>query len=86
MSAAHHPGPWKLVMDENYARITCDLDGGDNLRGYCGLANARLIVSAPELLDALQKLVAFHDAEHNEFSDAIDNARAAIAKAEGGAL
>jgi hypothetical protein len=28
----------------------------DNLRGYCGEANARLIAAAPELLEALNKI------------------------------
>lgn len=34
-----------------------------------------------ELLEALQNLIAWHDAEHNDNREAIDNARAAIAKA-----
>lgn len=34
-----------------------------------------------ELLAALQNLIAWHDAEHNDNREAIDNARAAIAKA-----
>ena len=44
-----------------------------------------MVASAPELLTALKALVASHDAEHNDSRDAIDNARAAIAKAAGGA-
>lgn len=34
-----------------------------------------------ELLAALQNLIAWHDAEHNDNREAIDNARAVIAKA-----
>lgn len=38
-------------------------------------------VQRDELLAALQNLIAWHDAEHNDNREAIDNARAAIAKA-----
>jgi len=46
-------------------------------------ANARLIAAAPDLLDALAKLVEFSGmlAESPEGSKAIDSARTAIAKA-----
>jgi hypothetical protein len=43
-------------------------------------ANARLISAAPELLAALQAVVAISDRKH----DAWDEAKAAIAKATGG--
>lgn len=60
------PGPWRFSShphDGNYMRITCSNDPaeGDNLRGYCGEANARLIAAAPDLLDALQTLMKVHD-------------------------
>src|SRR5690554_1887098 len=57
-------------------------------------ANARLIAAAPDLLAALQKFVAFHDADHENgdqseiqqlYDAAIESARAAIAKAGGAA-
>lgn len=53
-------------------------------------ANARLIAAAPELLEALQNLL--NDTQHKEHQDCDDGpcpvreARAAIAKATGGAL
>lgn len=43
------------------------------------LANARLISAAPDLLEALQEVVAISDRKH----DAWDKAKAAIAKAVG---
>lgn len=51
-------------------------------------ANARLIVAAPDLHEALTKLLAAHEATHrfheDDFVDpAVDAARAALAKAEG---
>lgn len=54
MSAAHTPGPWRYKphsVDSNYMLIFCSSEegDGDNLRGYCGEANARLIAAAPEL-------------------------------------
>ena len=48
-------------------------------------ANARLIATAPELLDALTDLVGGCGKEGDLFSsEAMEKARAAIAKAEGG--
>ena len=50
-------------------------------------ANARLIASAPELLEALKKIVAWHDCfpptSGEEDLPIISQARAAIAQAEG---
>jgi hypothetical protein len=62
MSAKHTPGPWaawqnKSESGSNYWRIrTAPEKYGlqDNLGGYCGEANARLIAAAPDLLEALQ--------------------------------
>ena len=59
---SHTPGPWSYLMRDNYARIFLhnhpdkqNLYGSDNLAGYCGEANARLIAAAPELLEALEE-------------------------------
>lgn len=97
--AKHTPGPWSYEMrhDTNYAHITCDIRGGDNLRGYCGEANARLIAASPELLEALQNMLGIVEdssgvygyhlngelSEWDEFADEINSARTAIAKALG---
>ena len=61
MSAKHTPGPWRFTRhahDSNYMRITCSNDPGhgDNLRGYCGEANARLIAAAPDLLEFAEEV------------------------------
>ncbi len=84
----HSPGPWRLSChphDGNYMRITCSGDPaeGDNLRGYCGEANARLVVAAPDLLDALERLLTSADVRDAADAGALKQARAAIAKAVG---
>ena len=97
MSAQHTPGPWRFSThphDGNYMRIHCSSDPheGDNLRGYCGEANARLIAAAPEMLAALQAVLAEIDGPDRPHSTdsclpahLAHQVRAAIAKAEGGA-
>lgn len=84
----HTPGPWTYCMTDgtNYARITCDQTGGDNLRGYCGEANARLIAAAPDLLAALEKCEALALSD-NDPEDLLEEVRiaahSAIALAKG---
>lgn len=87
MSNEHTPGPWHIehtvhVLDENRTRIAdvCDrYDGTNNNFRSSAEANARLIAAAPELLEALEKLLAATSG-HQEFRDA---AYAAINKAKG---
>lgn len=86
----HTPGPWRFTSrphDGNYMRIHCSSDPneGDNLRGYCGEANARLIAAAPDLLEACKAMLACcYDLERNdETIAAVETTRAAIAKATG---
>ena len=83
-------GPWSfsLEKDINYVRIyPHDLGrirGGDILRGYCGEANAHLIVAAPDLYKALQYLVSRKVVEADvEYGIAAMQAKAALAKARG---
>ena len=91
----HTPGPWK-VLSEEAIRIKSQ-DGSllamlHHLRGVHGVngripieevhANARLIAAAPELLEALKELLGLAE-RHGWLHVAVNNARAAIAKAEG---
>ena len=89
MSAAHTPGPWKLKLGKGiqYTYLVADKKGQDiaNWAHYPNAtkaqtkANARLIASAPELLDALQGFI--EGAESMGWCT--EKARAAIAKATG---
>ena len=92
----HTPGPWAHINPDGYTvrhpQVYSDTgpvcnatwlgDGRINeLR-----ANARLIAAAPETLEALQEIVAAADGEGWSQLDAtLAKARAAIAKATGGA-
>lgn len=83
----HTPGPWNVGHeDENTGEIEVISDG----RPYVCLvlpgaidevtpANARLIAAAPELLEALQRLVDAVDPESTGWGEAV----AVIAKATG---
>lgn len=98
MSEQHTPGPWKVGQYLGQLSAWCvHMDAGDKGRGIdvveavCGisaeqrLANARLIAAAPELLHALQQLIDSGDVRDAAEKGAVSMARAAIAKAEGGA-
>lgn len=89
--AAHAPGPWvvesfidsyEVVAEESLVTIAA-------VRRFSGRedANARLIASAPTMLEALRAVVAteMYLPDHPQRQAAYRNARAAIAKAEGGA-
>ena len=87
MTAKHTPGPWHLgkegyyfqsVRDQN-EHITADVNitRSDGEGG----ANARLIAAAPDLLAALESMIAKIDADKLPISCSI--ARAAIARARG---
>lgn len=95
--SAHTPGPWERrwthtsygERTEETGRIVhqrlgtiCHLVMADDVD-----ANARLIAAAPDLLEALEQMVASappHPVEHPSMSNAWAVARAAIAKARGG--
>ena len=100
-AGGHTPGPWTALRMHTGGWDVFDPRGRDVVTVYGGgveiesrEANARLIAAAPDLLDALQKLVALHDtfcARHGNQEDAynlvatrwadFDAARAAILKA-----
>lgn len=88
----HTPGPW-TVVDQVAVDGSCTtlVKGGDHVVCKSSArpkarqkqdADAALIAAAPDLLAALQTMVRGMDFQH---SWALDNARAAIAKATGGA-
>ena len=87
--AAHTPAPWhfkKLAMHDGGHVVMFTTQNGQRTHrldcaGEFKEADARLIASAPELLAALIGVVKVADRATVEF----DAARAAIAKAEGGA-
>ena len=95
MTTQHTPGPWTIKffrsIEPNHALI-CAEDWhdfasvvvrfcGDDTDDATGLANARLIAAAPDLLAALEELcLAPNKHRPDEYWEA---ARAAIAKAKG---
>ena len=95
MSTHFTPGPWKrhdraelTIIGAGCCVATC---GGysdnqrdpDELHGE-QLANARLIAAAPDLLEALERLMVECDLVSEDAVKAYANARAVIAKATGG--
>ena len=62
MSAAHTPGKWKALIEDDEIRVVLD----DNLPGYAEIArierqkeevaNAHLVASAPDLLASCKEL------------------------------
>lgn len=96
MKTQHTPGPWhvgikqaeKIVYDSTgWAVANATVYHGENDAEQVK-ANARLIAAAPELLDALQTaaMALIGYTHRNEIiENALDSARAAIAKATGGA-
>lgn len=101
MKTTHTPGPWKLEpAAPNGWHITCEILTRKSLVGYTYShtgqkemddANARLIASAPELLEALRLALTCLDAMADGraldvvdiVGDAATQAAAALARAEG---
>lgn len=81
----HTPGPWGLNIDTVCIRDGVSVQPVTHHMDSQGMADARLIAAAPELLEALKAMRdAFWGTSHNEAEDAANEmARAAIAKAEG---
>lgn len=82
----HTPGPWRVFASYDPLVIATD-DAGEKIaymsdRGYEPTnANARLIASAPDLLEALQSYVAWVEDVDQPSIDPEEMIRAAIAKA-----
>jgi hypothetical protein len=75
---AHTPGPWRSTGYQIFSgtvlvasQPACDPEG---------MANARLIAAAPDLLEALKFVLSAHG---EQLHDAFDDAHKAITKAEG---
>jgi hypothetical protein len=91
--AAHTPGPWFVDEDDRPGMewnrysgpqlAVCFMAHSDGKAPERDAANARLIAAAPELLEALRKLVEMDNAGMgvNGWDEAFDAARAAIAAA-----
>jgi len=87
----HTPGPWHIVEDRVPASL--EVFAGKTAIAECWRradvptekANARLISAAPDLLEALKKMVeCSHTGNVYLCADASQKAYAAIAKATGG--
>jgi len=93
MTTTHTPGPWAVSAGsygpemqingaDGFGVALCADGVGDGVMER----NARLIAAAPDLLAALQSIVASADANCGDsLANAIDTARAAIEKAGGAA-
>ena len=95
MSAQHTPGPWRSSgsltiyiearLGDGWIQEVCSVGPTEADKGYGEQqqANARLIAAAPDLLEALQAVLA-NSLDSKGLADAHKQARAAIAKATGG--
>lgn len=93
--AQHTPGPWKAVeaaynppgwlwVQNGPGALLADVHQNVNIPLDARNANARLMAAAPELLEALQEIIAAADGEGWSQLDAgFTKARAAVAKALG---
>lgn len=89
----HTPGPWRVVQDPTnislqvYGQTLALFECWRRSDEQTELANARLVAAAPDLLASLQLMVdRFLDTEGSYGAwenDALEAARAAIAKATG---
>jgi hypothetical protein len=64
--AEHTPGPWRLEASETLSAILCGEDEKYESIAFLTLpnhqANARLIASAPDMLEALERALSMLDA------------------------
>lgn len=91
MSISHTPGPWIVDPAEDVPlAVIQDTPDGFGVaeivaQGPEGEADARLIAAAPDMLEALQRIVAVTYHDPDLYGDILGWACAAIAKAEGSA-
>jgi hypothetical protein len=86
--SAHTPGPWEVGY--GWVQTVAEKTPVANFNFYAATeANKRLIAAAPELLQALRRLLDDAHAAHRDsgfpgyMQTSVSAARAAIAKAEG---
>jgi hypothetical protein len=93
MSTKHSPGPWKDISESpsktwiGNSYVIAEVIRFPEQQEE-SKANARLIASAPELLEVLKKILSMNpsphdDMDHNDFIDTIIASERVIAKAEG---
>ena len=99
-NAKHTPGPWEAAIQPGCHAVIASLSGGPKAVAIIGnntpddgnepmrFANARLIAGAPDLLAALQRIVAVLDKQVAsphlaERASPLAQAKAAISKATG---
>lgn len=99
MNTEHTPGPWNsasLDQDSDHIEVFAGISDGDQVavvkgyglatgKHYEAIANARLIAAAPDLLAALDALIAaIYEGKYvDPYSDVYRDALNAIAKATG---
>lgn len=95
-TTAHTPGPWRVFNVFTDVEIVTDRPTAGETESIVQFkgqrnaqANARLMAAAPELFDALMNFLnIMHDYESSVrkgyVTDAMNRARAALAKAKGG--
>ena len=85
----HTPGPWNIYFNsqDNFVIRKMFEDGTEShVIAIChsGFENARLIATAPKLLESLQEIIAAADGDGwSQLDPSLSKARAAIAKAQG---
>ena len=85
----HTPGPWKIRCYTNTNTLYVSPESGRivfeaNESDEEGVANTHLIAAAPELLEALKRLIREDDGGNGELTVGLfEDAAAAIAKATG---
>jgi hypothetical protein len=92
MNAKHTAPPWRVVPDDNEPGIYYVRTQNNKAVNECeDVANSRLIAAAPELLEALERILYAHDTNNNGAAMGEANlcsfyatmARCAITKAKG---
>lgn len=91
MTLQHTPGPWSAMRADSAIHTLHDATGSHfaNLRGVRGIeeidqgeADARLIAEAPAMLETLRDVLSCCDANMSP-ADAVENARAILARIDG---